>query len=679
MPKESNHPCVDVDHAHATKNPIRLFQPNEMMTRATKKYLRECCILLVSYAAVLQQSIAQVSSFSINPALSHRNHHLVSSPSSFASVKTTLFGNVASEILKGGAADGGKGGKNHSPSSDTSNDTTKLSRPERKALERARKDQLVNGQTSSSNNRKKNANHRKHNFSQRQDILQPKRQPGEGPYDLHSTAVPRLTNASTPDDVMRAIKRAQNLHDAHDLKAIERFLLEETDASFAYGYRGSILARLAVAALHLSNHDLARKAIQARREEHAASMLPMESAAIIRGLLRVHNVTDALELLEEELALPDEKAILQSQEPSASIFETAAIRDVIKHHVLSLASIASRHFFEFEPTMAVLACQRLASVGAFVRQAGLSAQDLELPWDRILRGATKCQAARREGRVANTLSTSSLVLNDDSSSSISLPSNVVYAVLQAMSSFPSDNNDVVYELVSNALVRRVVFITGAISMEGCPPPDRGEAAFIGRSNVGKSSLVNMITNRKSLAYTSKRPGKTQQFNFFAVNDKVGREREVKYGDVVNGTRDEDSFYIVDLPGFGFARVPEQQSKKWLDFMREYIVTRKTLRVVFHLVDSRHGATEEDASIMRQVGQVLSTTSATYVIVLTKADKNVKGSSAEKLGKVSLNVMKSVRRTMKESGVGNAPVILSSSETKLGRDDLWRYLRLAAEA
>jgi GTP-binding protein len=196
-------------------------------------------------------------------------------------------------------------------------------------------------------------------------------------------------------------------------------------------------------------------------------------------------------------------------------------------------------------------------------------------------------------------------------------------------------------------------------------------------DVGKSSLINMIVGRKALAYTSKRPGKTQQFNFFAVNDKVDREKEIKYGDVIDGEKDFDSFNIVDLPGFGYARVPEHKRKQWAELMRKYISERETLRVLFHLVDGRRGPTEEDAFIMKQVGEELPSY-ATYVIVLTKADKNVKNASIKNSGKVSSHVMDQLRSAMKESGVGHVPVLLSSAETKLGRDDLWRYLRIAAE-
>ena len=189
--------------------------------------------------------------------------------------------------------------------------------------------------------------------------------------------------------------------------------------------------------------------------------------------------------------------------------------------------------------------------------------------------------------------------------------------------------------------------------------------------------VLQVTNRKSLAYTSKTPGKTQQFNFFSVNDKPDREREIKYGDAISGEKDLDSFNIVDLPGFGFAKVPDHIRRDWSEFMSQYITTRKTLRVLFHLVDARHGPTEEDSKIMKLVGEILPK-QVTYIVVLTKADKNVKGASKINGGKVTQTVMQKLRDTMNQYKVGKSPVILTSSETKLGRDDLWRYLRRAAE-
>lgn len=544
-----------------------------------------------------------------------------------------------------------------------------MSRPERKALERQKKSA-----------RRKNANHRKHNYSERKagaylgNLSSPSSGGGgDGQYELHSTRVAALNATSTPDDVMRAIKRAQNLHDDHDLRSIERFLFEQTNATFAYGYRGSILSRLAVAALHMGNHDLARKAIDERRREHRLSMLPMESAALIRGLLRVHNVTDALQILDDELALPTATA-----DGAAPPWSDPLRRDVLKHRALSIASVASRHFFEGEPTMALLACQKLSDLGPVVRQAGLSASEVRMPWVRILSGAAECESKRRNGTAFAC---------EGVGGNAPLPVNLVYPVLNAFLSFPVENDDRVYEILSNSLVRRVVFVTGAVDMASCPESDgRGEAVFIGRSNAGKSSLINMLTNRKSLAFTSKRPGKTRQFNFFAVNDKPGLEKEVRYGDAVPGTRDPDSFYLVDVPGIGYAKVPDSVKNEWSSFLMEYLSTRQTLKCVFHLVDSRLGPTEDDERIMRQMSESLIP-SAVYVVVLTKADKNVKSASSQRNpGKVSRSVLQSVDRSLVDAGLvssprrrqGRVPVIVSSSETKLGRDEIWRYLRLAAE-
>ncbi len=163
-----------------------------------------------------------------------------------------------------------------------------------------------------------------------------------------------------------------------------------------------------------------------------------------------------------------------------------------------------------------------------------------------------------------------------------------------------------------------------------------------------------------------------------MNDKPGREKEVKYGDEVLGEKDPDAFYILDVPGFGFAKVPEKQRDAWSDFLSTYIETRKTLRVIFHLIDGRHGPIDEDFRIMSQVGET-KRTGVQYVIVLTKADKNIKGPSSKNQGKVTKNVLEKVRQAAKANGVGTAPILLTSAETKLGRDDMWRYMRLAAEA
>jgi len=158
----------------------------------------------------------------------------------------------------------------------------------------------------------------------------------------------------------------------------------------------------------MSNNELARKAIDVRRLEHRASMMPMESAAIIRGLLRVGNTTDALTLLNDELSLPLQGTPLDSHEN----------KEKLKHRALSLASIASRHFFEGEPCMAVKSCDMLSAIGPMIRESGLTIDELAMPWTRIIKGATQCESGRRSGSVIPCMP------------EMELPCNLVYAVLR---------------------------------------------------------------------------------------------------------------------------------------------------------------------------------------------------------------------------------------------------------
>jgi ribosome biogenesis GTP-binding protein YsxC/EngB len=226
----------------------------------------------------------------------------------------------------------------------------------------------------------------------------------------------------------------------------------------------------------------------------------------------------------------------------------------------------------------------------------------------------------------------------------------VFALLDAMTSAGVVANDETYEVVANAAVRSVDFVTGAVSMETLPRKWMPEAAFIGRSNVGKSSLINMVCNRKALAYASKRPGKTQQLNYFAVN-----------------ADSDNSFYIVDMPGVGYAKVPGELRREWEGLFRSYISSRASLRVLFHLVDGRHGPLGEDLAVMELMRDLRP--GARYVLVLTKADK--------RQNSVSRIVIDKTIAALREAGVPRTPIIATSASSKLGRDDMWRYLRLAA--
>jgi GTP-binding protein len=141
----------------------------------------------------------------------------------------------------------------------------------------------------------------------------------------------------------------------------------------------------------------------------------------------------------------------------------------------------------------------------------------------------------------------------------------------------------------------VDFVKGVVAMPGLPPADRLEICFAGRSNVGKSSLINALTGRKSLARASNTPGRTQEINFFALGDQR---------------------YMVDLPGYGYAEAPVAVVAKWQALLRAYLAGRQTLRRAFVLIDTRHGVKAVDEEIL----DMLDRCAVTYQVVLTKADK-----------------------------------------------------------
>jgi GTP-binding protein len=141
----------------------------------------------------------------------------------------------------------------------------------------------------------------------------------------------------------------------------------------------------------------------------------------------------------------------------------------------------------------------------------------------------------------------------------------------------------------------IEFLKGVVAMDGMPPADRIELCFAGRSNVGKSSLINALTGRKGLARASNTPGRTQEINFFTVGDE---------------------HYIVDLPGYGFANAPVAIVEKWQRLLKRYLAGRPTLRRVFVLIDSRHGAKAVDEEIM----SLLDKAAVTFQVIMTKTDK-----------------------------------------------------------
>jgi len=180
------------------------------------------------------------------------------------------------------------------------------------------------------------------------------------------------------------------------------------------------------------------------------------------------------------------------------------------------------------------------------------------------------------------------------------------------------------------------FMLSVARLEQLPEPDLDEIAFAGRSNVGKSSLINALFNQKKLAKTSSTPGRTQQLNFFNFDSKL---------------------YLVDLPGYGYAKAPETMVRQWQVVLKTYLRGRPNLRRVFLLIDSRHGIKAEDAEIMK----MLDVAAVSYQIVLTKTDKI---SSAE--------LEKTIEKTAQEitkHAAALPKIISTSSEKKIGLDIL----------
>jgi len=172
------------------------------------------------------------------------------------------------------------------------------------------------------------------------------------------------------------------------------------------------------------------------------------------------------------------------------------------------------------------------------------------------------------------------------------------------------------------------FLKGVVAMNGLPPADRMEVCFAGRSNVGKSSLINALTGRKGLARASNTPGRTQEINFFTAGE---------------------DHYLVDLPGYGYANAPLAVVEKWQRLLKQYLSGRQSLRRVFVLIDARHGVKSVDEEIM----SLLDSAAVTFQAVLTKTDK-VKD-------KDRANILAQVREKLAKHPAAFPEMILTSSE------------------
>jgi GTP-binding protein len=196
------------------------------------------------------------------------------------------------------------------------------------------------------------------------------------------------------------------------------------------------------------------------------------------------------------------------------------------------------------------------------------------------------------------------------------------------------------------------YVISSPSVDKCPAADRPEYAFIGRSNVGKSSVINMICNNEKLAKTSGTPGKTQLINHFAI---VSEQEGVK------GSKEE--WYIVDLPGYGFAKVSLQHRKSWERMIEDYLRKRENLVNVFALIDGRHDPQKKDLEFINKLGQW----QIPFCIIFTKADKETQ-TVVQKNVKSFLNAMRQTWQFLPQHFV-------TSAVKKLGRQ---KILDLIAE-
>lgn len=189
-------------------------------------------------------------------------------------------------------------------------------------------------------------------------------------------------------------------------------------------------------------------------------------------------------------------------------------------------------------------------------------------------------------------------------------------------------------------IRSAKYLISSPKVEGCPKPDKPEYAFIGRSNVGKSSLINMLTNNSKLAKTSGTPGKTQLINHFLINDE---------------------WYLVDLPGYGFAKVSQSQRTSWEKMIDNYLQQRENLVTVFVLIDSRLEPQKLDLDFLAKLG----TWGIPFNMVFTKADKNTQRDTSK-------NVRRFIER-MKEEWEFIPRSFITSTVKFTGRKQMLEYI------
>ena len=190
------------------------------------------------------------------------------------------------------------------------------------------------------------------------------------------------------------------------------------------------------------------------------------------------------------------------------------------------------------------------------------------------------------------------------------------------------------------VIKSAEFVISNSRVEKCPTTGLPEYAFIGRSNVGKSSLINMLTARKGLAMTSQKPGKTQLINHFIIND---------------------AWYLVDLPGYGYARLGKDSRDSLRRMIEDYALERKELVLLFVLLDCRHEPQKIDLEFIQWLGEE----GVPFALVFTKADKLSKG-------RLAANV-EAYKAKLHEEWEELPPIFVTSSEERMGRDELLGYI------
>jgi GTP-binding protein len=190
-------------------------------------------------------------------------------------------------------------------------------------------------------------------------------------------------------------------------------------------------------------------------------------------------------------------------------------------------------------------------------------------------------------------------------------------------------------------IKEARFVKSSVGLKGCPQDDLPEYAFIGRSNVGKSSLINMLTNRNKLAKTSTTPGKTQLINHFLINKE---------------------WYLVDLPGYGYAKMPVKEREKMMNMIREYILKRQSLACLFLLIDTRLEMQKAD----RQFLHFLGSNQIPFTLVFTKTDKITPSQVKQNIDQY--------KKTLLETWESLPPVFLTSALHKKGREELLEFIR-----